>query len=577
MAFAMNETATVRAATEGDEPWLAPRAWPWLLAMVGLGAIAVRIVWILRYGHVIENQGVAYARVAENLLAGDGYIGILGGRYTLQGPLFPLLIALLKPLAGSVELAARLISCAAGVALIWPAYSFTKALGGPRAGLVAACLVAGHGAMLGFSGAAYGESLYFFLLFTAAACSIRAAKRGELLTAIAAGALYGLAYLVRPEALAYATLAAVLILFYSVAGQSRGRVLTGTLSLLLAFVVVVSPYVSWLSANTGSFRLEGKSLYNAMVNDGMSRGMSFGEAAFRITPDLKPVGPDMFTNQFEIPPTDHSGLLLVAKTIFQDPVMRVLPVARRWIGDSGTGGMLLATLAGIGLISAFVGRGDRRVAGFALLMTAGYVGVILSVRFFSWSRYIYPFTFFALPWAAAGVSALVAGAGKLCSMWSGSIRLQMLAKLCLTFALTAAVCVNSLSARYSLVFRESHMPQAVQLKTAGLWIREQGQVLPIVMGFSAVVPFYARGTLAYLPWATEESHALRYVHARNPHFIVLRTGDSQFAPYIEQWLGHGIPDPCAREVQRLSDAESDEQLITYRWTCHSNRPESFSD
>src|SRR5262245_42978718 len=104
-----------------QQPLFAKSARRFLLAITIL-ALAIRLIWIYLYEHVIVNERVEYARVAENLLTSVGYIGILDGRETLIPPLFPLLIAAGRTIIDNSEIAARIVSCISGIAVIWPAY-----------------------------------------------------------------------------------------------------------------------------------------------------------------------------------------------------------------------------------------------------------------------------------------------------------------------------------------------------------------------------------------------------------------------------------------------------------------------
>src|SRR5690606_28400523 len=114
------------------------------------------------------------------LRAGDGYIGILGGPQTWMPPLFPFLIVALTPLAGSEELAARFISCLTGVGLMFPTMAIARRIGGPRAGLITALVVATHGTAIAFSGATYVEGPFVFVLFSATALMLRALDRWSI-------------------------------------------------------------------------------------------------------------------------------------------------------------------------------------------------------------------------------------------------------------------------------------------------------------------------------------------------------------------------------------------------------------
>ena len=94
----------------------------WSFAAVIAVAAVVRIAWWATYVRGIENEGAEYARLAENLISGHGYVGIFGGPHVFFPPLFPWLIGFVSLGVHDVETAARVVSLFAGcgiVALVW--------------------------------------------------------------------------------------------------------------------------------------------------------------------------------------------------------------------------------------------------------------------------------------------------------------------------------------------------------------------------------------------------------------------------------------------------------------------------
>src|SRR4029453_4693509 len=83
--------------------------WRWLLGFSAV-ALFIRGGGMAPHGSVIENEGAAYARVAQNLLGGGDYASYFGGRNTIFPPLYPIAIAGLSILTGDAALASRLLS-----------------------------------------------------------------------------------------------------------------------------------------------------------------------------------------------------------------------------------------------------------------------------------------------------------------------------------------------------------------------------------------------------------------------------------------------------------------------------------
>src|SRR5882672_5255033 len=84
-------------------------------------ALVLRILWICYWPLSIESEGVYYARIAENLLAGRGYVGIReAGKQLLYPPLYPGLIACVTSFVHNSELSGRIVSALCGSLWIIP-------------------------------------------------------------------------------------------------------------------------------------------------------------------------------------------------------------------------------------------------------------------------------------------------------------------------------------------------------------------------------------------------------------------------------------------------------------------------
>ena len=100
--------------------WLRNFAW---LGLIVVGALAIRVVAALTLWRpgAIGGEGAEYARIAENLRNGLGYVGIATpGPELLFPPLFPMLIAIGSMVTGDYEWAGRLIAIIFGVACPCP-------------------------------------------------------------------------------------------------------------------------------------------------------------------------------------------------------------------------------------------------------------------------------------------------------------------------------------------------------------------------------------------------------------------------------------------------------------------------
>ena len=243
-------------------------------------AFALRLGWMLYNTQAIENEGTEYARIAQNLLAGKGYVGLLGGPESMFPPLFPFLIAASSLVTRDTEMAGRLVSIVMGSLLVLPVFFMGEKLFGRRVAYLAAALIAVHPLLVALSASVYVESTYLTLLFASLYFGMRVLDFDGVKQAFFCGLMLGLAYLTRPEGLAYGFLVGFFMLL---AVALRKSSITTTLkygaTIAVTAVILVIPYAAYLSAGSGAFRLEGKSGLNGIIKSRMDQGMSYREAA----------------------------------------------------------------------------------------------------------------------------------------------------------------------------------------------------------------------------------------------------------------------------------------------------------
>ena len=166
-------------------------------------ALALRLFWLQTQCPIIENEGGEYAAIAENLLAGKGYVGqgLTGKPQLIFPPLYPLATAAIAALTHNTESAGRLLSVAMGVWLVFALFKLGTHFYGRSVGLLAAAMAAIHPLLLKSSVQVQTETMYFTFIVLGAYYTIKAVESHSVRHFLFAGALYGCAYLTRPEAL----------------------------------------------------------------------------------------------------------------------------------------------------------------------------------------------------------------------------------------------------------------------------------------------------------------------------------------------------------------------------------------
>jgi 4-amino-4-deoxy-L-arabinose transferase-like glycosyltransferase len=531
-----------------------------LLAVVVLGAV-LRVAWLGEFGRSITTEGTEYASLARSLLAGRGYQGIFGGPHSLFPPLLPMLLAVLSPLAGDAEHAMRLVNMLAGIGLVPLMFRVGRLLGGAESGLFAALLVAAHGLFVALSAATYSESTFSFVLALALQWVLLVTKEGRARHAALAGVALGCAYLIRPEAAGYAAVAAVWVLGSGVLTRRSLRLgFRHAFILVILAAAVAAPYVGWLSMKSGYLRVEGKGLFNGIIAARMAEGMSYAEAARGLGPNLEREGPFLYADQFAVESLadEHRRRGGMTGILLAELPGRALSMARFLPRESSLGGLAFFALAAIGFL-ALLSRRSTWLEG-SLFVALGLCHLIaLSTLRHTWDRYLFAFAFFTLPLAGVGGGAVlrVARNGIASSSLRGSL------SLLLTIAMVVSVAIPSWMGAIGLA--EFAQGRKTMLKEGGLWLRSQAGGGKRIFATRSVLPYYAQGTLLYFPWSDGE-RALKYVHEALPDFLVLDSLTTSLAPYLEEWLRNGVPDPCAIPIASFTGGGG-EKLVILKWSC----------
>lgn len=546
----------------------------WLIVCL---AFVLRLMWLLTYPQVINNEGALYARLAENLFAGKGYVGISGGPHTIYPPLYPLLIGAVSYAVGDTETTGRLISLLMGTLLPVPMFLTTKLVFGRREALFAAALVAVHPMYIALSGSVYSECVYITIWLFGIYFSMQTLSGNVLRPAVLAGLVFGIAYLVRPEAIAYLFLTVILVFITATFRRLTIRsALLRAATVTFVFVVVATPYVVWLSANSGYIRLEGKSVAQNIISKRIKQGMSVMEAGHGLGPDGEVEGPWLFENQFDIGRDDTSDTKALISLGFHDIGYRGLQLGRNVVSMRILGSPILVILAVVGFLT--VGLNHRRIfeEAFLALVAVAYLVILLSLQWWR-TRFFIPAALLLMPWAGAGVSQIARWIQKRVEVPAGSNspRSRLITGMAVCLILACVMIPSFIATLGDYTF---YSERFTALKDGGQWLDSHMEGDKTIMGDSIVFAYYAHGTLLLLPYASEEI-ALEYIHKKNPIFIVLRSDDKGKAPYVNKWLQSGIPDQCAREIRRIRQVDylgfksHREEMIIYAWLCSNGATE----
>jgi 4-amino-4-deoxy-L-arabinose transferase-like glycosyltransferase len=509
-------------------------------------SFAIRGACAIWFSGIIDHEGAEYARIAQNLLAGVGYVGMATpGEQLWFPPLFPWLVVAVTLLTGDAEIAGRIVSVVFGSLVVVPVYLIARRMYGERVAIGAAALVGIHPLLVEYSTTVYCESTYLTIVLTAIYMSMRAMDNPTLKALFLAGASYGLAYLVRTEALAYMLVAcALLALRVTFNGaQHRASLLRRLPVMVLGFVLFAGPYIAWISVQAGQFRVENKTVFNLPTERLIQHGMSGYEAAFGVEPDLTMRGiwwqsSVSAIKSYNIKIGELPSLLSKRAKIVAKDASAVIG------GSFAIGSPALFGLAILGLFS--------RTWTANLAFDQVHLGIILALvpfaMLFTYNediRYYIVFVPVLCLWGTYGVIVFSRWASEstvtvgLRQLQAGKIetasRVLAVSAILLPAAIVSVGQLNA--ARAERPFKEA---------LANLAAGHPGLIR--IASNEGVLPFEARAELVWLPYCDDQTARLFLTKAGVTH-VVLR--DEYVAtPYQKKWMEEGIPK--AHQIVNLS-------------------------
>ena len=527
-------------------------------ALVGV-AMLIRLVWLtLIAPSEITPDGAEYARAANNLRHGLGYVGLRGGTLFVFPPLYSFAIAAAATLTGHSQTAAVAVSVIAGCALVALVFWCAEQLYDRPAAVFAAAIVAAMPFALDLSDIALSDALFLALATAGVLCTLRIVAKPTLRDGALAGAAFGCAYLTRPEGLVLALGAIVAIAAALVLRVPRPRTAAGgAAALAIVFTVLAAPYVGFLSARAHQFRLEGKSAVNLRIAERMHAGMSYTQAADAVDDAGAALGPELDPTYEYARPGAVSDPLGNRIAVLVASAARHLVDIPRTLISRPYGTVLLFVAALWGLASGPWSYARLRGEVVVLLYAAGLFASLASVFHF-WPRYADGFILPLALWSGRGIEQLrvlinrrFEGSGR---------RLNMSA---VAAALIVLLFATALTTR--TIMRDNvNDSGSVTERIAGQWLAAHDPPRSRIFSASDQSVFYAHGTWIQAPWAPRAAAALRYVERTRPDYLILDREQSEERPYLREWIDHGIPDGRAQLVHVFGAGRAPEVAV-YRW------------
>ncbi len=350
-------------------------------ALTGL-ALALR-VYLSIVSYCISGDGVAYLGIAKHIKAGV-YTHALGSVFP---PLYPALIMIVHAIVPNWELAADLISATFGALTVIPIfYLFRETFERRDLAIIAAAPAAIDPELVGYSASVRTEAGYICLIAFAVWIAILAIRRGRIGWALASGAITGVAYLYRTEAVGFALFVPV----FAVLGARIWRrwhigwALLAALAFGAAYLIVASPYVVYLSRSAGHLAFSRE--FRAAVMYGMG---------------------DVSGDRSKWQDLAYRGNASLLAPLFAAPRLFLTKFASDFVMSFYFMAEALNPLLGVLLLIGLYNRGRAIVTewadAFLALMILGYIsGFAISYTGPRFMVHLIPFTF---GWIALGLAA----------------------------------------------------------------------------------------------------------------------------------------------------------------------------
>ncbi|MDO8736746.1 MAG: glycosyltransferase family 39 protein, partial [Thermoleophilia bacterium] len=337
----------------------------WLiLGAIVLAAFVLRILMVLTRPMVQLDETI-YARMAENLINGLGYIDLTGAPTAHFSPLFPKLMAVVSMVLNDYVVSGYAVAAVFGSLIMIPTYLLGKSLINERVGLMAAALLAVLPLFVDYSSRIYGENVYVFLLMFFLYFSWNMLKKHQLVNGALAGVFLGIAYLANPSTVFYFVTLAVLAAVVAVRQGAKREMVKPMALFLVAFSIFAIPYLIFLHDVTGKWTYTGKESYEHVF--AASRNLRYGSPEWEreagaLTEDGRESWvdrsqktEDLITFFINHPRQAASMFANQSQVLYTEQLARVMPL---W----------LLPLIGLGLFSRDWDRRRAAAVGYMLLM-----------------------------------------------------------------------------------------------------------------------------------------------------------------------------------------------------------------
>lgn len=496
------------------------------LGALGIWTALVRLVALLHPQRIVWGDEPFYLWLGRNWLTGQGY-SFTGYSDVHHTPAYPLLSGVFYLLTRNLELASDICYLLFGVLLLVPVYLLAKEMYRREVGYISVALLAIYPAVATaplFWGT-LTEPPYYFFVYTGLLMTLLAMRRERAWFYALAGICFGLAYLTRPEAIAYLAVGGGILALvkFSEKRLFERATLVGLSLYLAGFLLFFMPYAYYVYRETGSWMVSEKAGVTFVTCLGLSEGDTgaFDSATW----GLDSTGREVFFFSRESYDVSMIDVIRAYPAEFLQLLVRNV---RRFIGSLLSTRLLSYYLLPLMGVAFFKSAWNKARAKGELLLLASLTPVSVFLLFFVQDRYIATLLPIVIIWLALGAYEL--------GVWLkttvenllgdrllqlGNLRKSLLAIPTVALILFFALLQPRIIQQYTNIgsFRPEH-------KTVGLWLRDNISRDSVVMSRYPAIAFYADTRWEPTPNA-EYAQVLDYARFNGVDYFVLDEGETR--------------------------------------------------
>lgn len=530
------------------------------IALAGLLLLALVVrVAIARLEHVLQGDEGAYLWLGRTLMSGGGY-QFFGKPELHYTPGYPIVSGLVWLVVRDLELASKICFVLFGMLTVIPVYLLCRRLYGRPSALVAAGLVAVSPALTSYT-IFYGsmtEPLYFCVLLWAVYASITAMEEGRWPAFALAGALFGLAYLTRPEGWLWLAVTVVYLAAVFIARRRpAARWLAGVAVLLAGFLVVAFPYLLYLRQHLGYWTLTGKSwmAYVQQITLAEGRYVEFDRMSWALDSSGREVmyhSLEKFTRHSLLGEFLSDPRAFIRHTLQDVRELDSIFLSKRVLP------FFLLPFIGLGLFRT--GWDRRRLRQELYLIALVLVTSAALAVFTNQLRFYLGTLIMLLMWAGHGLVEFSRWAGETLTQWMRAEAAGRWARGVLVVG-TVSICAYYLAVQPAAV-RDGLAYQRFYYKEVGEWLKANSAPDARVMSRGAIVAIHADRFWVPFPHASYEE-VLRFARENRVDYLVVN--QHEFEVMRPQLAFLGDPSQAPPELEPLLIHHSEQGLtIVYR-------------